>query len=171
MDVAHDFLRPVMHRQAVLVDGTLGPGQDTSFLLKRAGRVIAYDIQPEAVERVRARVQDERLEVRLESHEKIADLPFEIDGAIFNFGWCPGLDHGVTTLPESSLRAVQAAFERLRVKGRIALVFYPHMEGQREADVVLKWLGSLDPRRGPVQLVSVVNSPRSPFAVLVEKRK
>lgn len=171
VDVSHDFLRPVMHGQAVLVDGTLGTGRDTSFLLSKAGRVIAYEVQPEAVRRVRERIRDERLTIHLESHEHIADLKEEIDGAIFNFGWCPGLDPAIATEASSSLRGVQAAFEKLKVRGRMALVFYSHAGGRREAEVVLAWLKTLDASKAPVELVEMVNSPNSPFAVLVEKRR
>ena len=55
----------------------------------------------------------------------------EADGVIFNFGWDPAGDHQTVTQPQDSLRAVQAALERLRVKGRMSLVFYPHAGGRR----------------------------------------
>ena len=133
VDVSHDFLKPVLHRDAVMIDATLGTGRDSAFFLKKARRVIAFEIQPETAARCRQAMEDPRLEIRVENHTGIRELDpaLEADGVIFNFGWDPAGDHQTVTQPQDSLRAVQAALERLRVKGRMSLVFYPHADGRR----------------------------------------
>lgn len=171
VEVSHDFLKPVLHRDAVMIDATLGTGRDAAFFLKKARRVIAFEIQPETAARCRRRMPDERLEIRVENHIHIADLPLEADGIIFNFGWDPAGGHEVVTQAADSLKAVQAALEKLRVKGRMALVFYPHDQGRQEAQVIEEWLATLDHRRFPCEKVVLLNSPRSPWCVLIEKRK
>ena len=174
VDVSHDFLRPVMHRQAILVDGTLGSGRDSKFLLKRAKKVVAYEVQAQAIEKAKKCFSPnelDRLEIRHESHETIKDLDESIDGAIFNFGWWPDGDTNITTIPETSLKAVQAAFDHLKPKGRMALVFYPHMAGKAEAELIESWLKTLDHRAVPTEKVTILNADNAPFALLVEKRR
>ena len=53
----------------------------------------------------------------------------------------------------------------------MSLVFYPHAGGRREADLILDWLKTLDHRQYPCEKVELVNSDRSPFCVLIERRK
>ncbi len=173
VEVSHDFLKPVLHRDAVMIDATLGTGRDSAFFLRKARRVIAFEIQPETAARCRQAMEDPRLEIRVENHTGIRELDpaLEADGVIFNFGWDPAGDHQTVTQPQDSLRAVQAALERLRVKGRMSLVFYPHADGRREADLILDWLKTLDHRQYPCEKVELINSGRSPFCVLIERRK
>lgn len=33
VDLSHEFLKPVLHKQAICVDATLGQGKDTDFFL------------------------------------------------------------------------------------------------------------------------------------------
>ncbi len=171
VELSHDFLKPVLHRDAIMIDATLGTGRDSAFFLTKARRVIAFEIQPETAARCRQRMNDPRLEIRVENHTHIADLDLEADGVIFNFGWDPEGSHDIVTQPEDSLTAVQAAQHCLRVKGRMALVFYPHARGRQEADRILAWLRTLDHRRYPCEKAELINSDRSPFCVLIERRR
>lgn len=171
VDVSHDFLKPVMHRDAVMIDATLGTGRDAAFFLKKARKVIAYEIQPETAARTAKQLKDDRLEIRVQSHAHIGDLDLEADGIIFNFGWDPAGDHSRTTEAVESLMAVKAALRKLRRKGRMALVFYPHAHGRKEARLILDWLETLDHRVYPCEKVQLINSPNSPFCVLIERMK
>ena len=105
VDVSHDFLKPVLHRDAVMIDATLGTGRDSAFFLKKARRVIAFEIQPETAARCRQAMEDPRLEIRVENHTGIRELDpaLEADGVIFNFGWDPAGDHQTVTQPQDSL--------------------------------------------------------------------
>ena len=35
VDLSHEFLKPVLHKQAICVDATLGQGKDTDFFLSQ----------------------------------------------------------------------------------------------------------------------------------------
>lgn len=49
--LAHDFLKPILHSQAICVDGTLGRGRDTLFFIEQnVGRVFYYEIQSDLFE-------------------------------------------------------------------------------------------------------------------------
>lgn len=46
VDVSHEFLKPVLHKQAICVDATLGQGKDTDFFLSQnVHKVYGFEIQ------------------------------------------------------------------------------------------------------------------------------
>lgn len=154
--LAHDFLKPILHGQAICVDGTLGRGRDTLFFIEQnVGRVFYYEIQSDLFEQFQNQLhQKMTLESSkvphvigyCHSHEMIGnDLSAyqgQIDAMIFNYGYDPKTLSGVATQASSSLNALKQSVQLLRKKGRIALVFYPHAEGQQEKEVLMDWLQS-----------------------------
>ena len=57
LDVVHDFLRRQVKPGAYCIDATAGKGRDTALLCRLAGpegRVLAFDVQEEAVAQTRA---------------------------------------------------------------------------------------------------------------------
>lgn len=152
--LAHDFLQPILHAQAICVDGTLGRGRDTLFFIEQnVGRVFYYEIQSDLFEQFQTKLkQQSTLESQkvphvigyCHSHERIgsdlATYKGQIDAMIFNYGFDPKTLSGIATQATSSLCALEQSIKLLRKKGRIALVFYPHAEGQQEKDVLMDWL-------------------------------
>ena len=49
--LSHDFLAEVIDKKSIVVDATMGNGHDTAFLAKRAGKVYAFDIQKQALDK------------------------------------------------------------------------------------------------------------------------
>lgn len=152
--LAHDFLQPVLHAQAICVDATLGRGRDTLFFMEqKVGKVFYYEIQPDLFElfqeKLNTRVTQEHQKVPhvigyCHSHEMIGtDLEIyrgQIDAMVFNYGYDPKTLSGIATQANSSLCALEQSVKLLRKKGRIALVFYPHPEGQNEKEILMDWL-------------------------------
>ena len=175
VQISHDFLAPVLHAQAVCLDGTFGQGKDTAFFLdSNAAKVYAFDVQPALVEQGKAKFRTDKAEIFNLSHEDLDQaLAAEtrmLDAVIFNFGWDPAQKGGIETSPESSVKGVLAAFERLRPKGRMALVFYPHPQGKAEEERVL---AALKPLNGRMEAVMAVHPflDNAPKACLIQKRK
>ena len=42
VDLSHEFLKPVLHKQAICVDATLGQGKDTDFFLSQNVHNLTY---------------------------------------------------------------------------------------------------------------------------------
>ena len=142
--LSHLFLKPVLHSQALCLDATLGYGNDAGFFLNQnVHRVYAYELQSPLAQETQKRLDSSRLCLFEKNHEAIGeDLAFlqgKLDAAIFNFGYDPKTK-AMPTQVNSSLKAVQATLSLLRQKGRLALVFYPHPQGQEEKETILKWL-------------------------------
>ena len=65
--MVHDFLRQHVRPGALCIDATAGRGRDTALLCRLSGpdgRVLAFDIQPAALEQTAALLTAEGLPVR-----------------------------------------------------------------------------------------------------------
>ena len=115
--IAADVLRQVVQPGDTVVDATLGNGHDTLMLCElvgETGRVIGFDIQPDAVERTRERLADagmlSRCTLYAEGHEHLSErVTVPIRTATFNLGWLPGGDKRITTHWETTRAAISAA--------------------------------------------------------------
>lgn len=152
LGAVHEFLRRQVRPGAVCVDATAGRGRDTALLCRlagEAGRVLAFDIQPEAIRQTRALLEKEGLcaEVIQDSHSHMeAYLPPETaDCVVFNFGRLPGGDPAVFTTADTSLPAIDAGLRLLKPGGVMALaLYYGGANGYAERDAVLTHLQTLD---------------------------
>lgn len=155
LGIVHEFLRQNVKPGAFCIDATAGKGRDTALLCRLAGetgRVLAFDIQPEAVAQTEALLAREGLTARviLDSHarmEQYAEAE-SADCVVFNFGRLPGGDPRIFTLAESSLQAIDAGLRLLKPRGIMAVALYYGKEnGYEERDAVLAHLRGLDDRR------------------------
>ena len=154
LSMVHEFLKQHVRPGAVCIDATAGKGRDTALLCRltgETGRVLAFDIQQEAVDQTRALLEQEGLtaEVYLDSHahmEQYADTE-SVDCVVFNFGRLPGGDPHIVTKANSSLQAIDAGLRLLKVGGVMAIALYYGKEnGYEERDAVLAHLETLDDR-------------------------
>lgn len=115
LSVVHDVLRRQVREGDFCIDATAGKGRDTALLRRLTGengRVLAFDVQEDAVRQTRELLAKEHLsaEVYLDSHANMAHYaePETVDCIVFNFGRLPGGDPTKFTTAETSLPAVDA---------------------------------------------------------------
>ena len=145
--LAARYMEEILRPGDVAVDATMGNGKDTQFLCElvgETGRVYAFDVQEEALERTAARLEAAGLRARATLRENVPVSPRAV---MFNLGWLPGAAHIVTTRTETTMRAVQAALELVQPDGFVSICVYPgHEEGTRELHALLAWAAGLDVR-------------------------
>ena len=154
LDVVHDFLRRQVKPGAFCIDATAGKGRDTALLCRLAGeggRVIAFDVQQDAVDQTRALLAAEGLqaEVVLDSHANMARYaaPESVDCIVFNFGRLPGGDPHIFTTADTSLPAIDAGLSLLKPGGVMALaIYYGKENGYDEKNAILEHLKALNDR-------------------------
>ena len=176
---ARELIQPALYPGARAVDATMGNGHDTLALCElvgEGGHVYAFDVQPEAVYSTRARLEAagvlDRATLICAGHEHIAErTPEPVDAIVFNLGWLPGAEHGVTTRTETTLSAVHQALETLKEDGVMTICIYPgHAEGARERDALMEWAKGVDPQRFDVLIKSYLNQPNDPPLMLAVHR-
>lgn len=158
LDFAHTLAAAGLEPGGLAIDATVGNGHDTLFLVQEVGpggRVVGFDVQPDALTATRERIQSQapdasdRLRLVHAGHETMASHLAEDDfgavGAImFNLGYLPGGDHSVTTESATTRQALAASLDLLRPGGVITIVAYPgHEGGEAEAEAVADWTASL----------------------------
>lgn len=179
--LAADYMRRTICPGDTVVDATMGNGKDTLFLAELAGEtghVYAFDVQQEAVERTRARMEEAGFAARatllLAGHETMAQhVKGPVQAVMFNLGWLPGAQHAVTTKTETTLAAVDAAAHLLAPGGIATVCVYPgHEEGTRELSALLEYASGLSVRQYNVLHHSFINaSLQTPQLILIQRNK
>ena len=157
--MAQQAVAAVLQPGSLAVDATVGNGHDTLFLahsVAPGGRVAGFDIQPRALQDTRSRLAKAGLEplclMYLNGHQHMLDLlPTDWYGSVsvvmFNLGYLPGGDKTLTTMPETTLVALDQAVSLLRIGGLISvLVYRGHAGALDEATAVTAWMDGLDRR-------------------------
>ncbi|HFY0562343.1 TPA: class I SAM-dependent methyltransferase, partial [Streptococcus pyogenes] len=108
--LSHDFLAEVVDKSSVVVDATMGNGNDTAFLAQLAKKVYAFDVQEQAIRKTSERLAQLGLsnaELILAGHEAVDQYVTEpVRAAIFNLGYLPSADKSIITLPNTTLQAL-----------------------------------------------------------------
>lgn len=178
--LAADILRQAVMPGDAVVDATMGNGYDTLFLCElvgEAGRVYAFDVQPQAVENTRQRLAEAgvlgRAALFCLGHEQMAEQVKEpVSAVVFNLGWLPGGDHSVTTHWETTRRAVDSALKLLKPLGVLVICAYPgHAEGDRERQALMEMLANLPPQAYNVLWHKFLNAgPGAPECFAVQRQ-
>ena len=173
------FILQHLSEGEVAVDFTMGNGNDTLFLsnaVGASGRVYAFDIQEEALNSTRSRLVEngapENYTLICASHHRVREFVKEpIKAGMFNLGYLPGSGKkGVTTMRETTMRAVEEAIDLLLPDGVLIIAIYPgHEEGALEGDMLREYFKTTSRFKICPSEFRILNSPTSPYFFLVEK--
>lgn len=161
----------------IVADFTVGNGNDTLWLANRvgeSGKVYGFDIQKQAIDNTRERLQSygvlERCTLVLDSHHNMLKyIDGMIDAGVFNLGFLPGGDKGITTMRDTTLPAIKAAISILKPGGCLLIAIYPgHNEGRLEGELINSLLAEYDQKHLSAYRFGVVNAPTSPYFFFVE---
>ncbi len=172
LGLAHHFIEEYVKPGDLCIDATAGKGRDTALLCKlvgETGRVLAFDIQEDALKQTAALLEQQKLaehaQLYLESHVKMAEHAQSgtVACIVFNFGRLPGGDPQVFTRAETSVEAVRQGLELLKPGGVMSLsIYYGGPNGYEERDALLAFLKTIDDRRYSVLLSEWANRPGEP---------
>lgn len=181
---AHQLVRKTLKNGDVAVDATCGRGRDTVVLAQsvgKDGRVLAFDIQQEALDETYKRLKEEDLAERVQffscGHERASEfidktLRARFKAVMFNLGYLPGGDKTIVTRQETTLTAVDQLFSILQPGGFITVMIYSgHIEGKREREAILHYCQSLDQQKSSVLRYDFINRQNDPPFLLVLEKK
>jgi predicted methyltransferase len=144
--LARMILSEVIREGDVVIDATAGNGHDTAFLAERVGttgKVIAFDVQQDAIVSARERLNAIGLAPRVVFHQVCHSAmsefaaPGTAAAVMFNLGYLPGGDHALATSPGETLAALASAAHILKPGGILSVICYPgHRTGASEAESV-----------------------------------
>ena len=171
VEIVHDLFDEYVHEGDAVIDATMGTGQDTLKLCQcvgSTGRVYAFDIQKEALDRTRALLDahqiGEQAHLICDSHARIAEYVCEnVQAFVFNLGYLPNGDSSVVTKSDTTLQALEACLERLKPGGiGVVLAYWGHPGGADEKNCVDKLLSELKPKKYDVLKLENHNRTHTP---------
>ncbi len=170
--LAKDFLKDNVCKGDIVVDATMGRGNDTLFLKDLVGKdgfVYAFDIQEEAVKYTQKMLIKNNayynVALILDGHENMDKYikNENISCVVFNFGYLPRANHKIATKPITSILAIKKALKILKVKGIISLCVYQGGDtGFEEKDAILNFVKSLHYNKYTVIISEFLNRPNYP---------
>ncbi len=166
----------------IVIDGTMGNGNDTLFLARTVGptgKVFSFDIQSIALENTTQKINDHKLnhyniELINDSHENIEKYVIDtVDAAMFNLGYLPKGDHSIITKANTTIKAISSILNILKPGGIISIIiYYGHEGGSEEKEEVLKFLNELPNNDVTVMQCNYINhSNNPPIIIFIEKNK
>ncbi len=179
LDLQKEFILSHLKAGDTAVDFTMGNGHDTEFLSKivgEKGRVFAFDIQTAAVastaENLKKAECPENYTLINASHHRVLEfVEGKIKAGMFNLGYLPGGDKNITTMRETTMPAIEAAISLLDRDAILCIAVYPgHEEGDLEGKMIFEYLSSLDRFKYSVAQIKIINSPTSPYFMIVETK-
>ncbi len=150
--IVHEVLKKYVPTGGFAIDATAGRGYDTSFLCSlvgESGKVIAFDIQSDALDSTEKLLTSEGKSATLilDSHANIGKYAEEnsADAIVFNLGYLPHGDHSVFTHFDSTRIAIEEGLKILKKGGVMCVsVYYGGDSGYEEKDSLIPWLKTLD---------------------------
>ena len=182
---AHGFVRRIVRPGDFVVDATAGNGHDTLFLARLVGpggRVLAFDVQRDALTVTRGRLEQsgcaERVRLIHQGHEQLARHLDEwlaaypgVTAGMFNLGFLPGGDKSLITRAATTLAACEALLPYLTDGGLISVHAYTgHEGGQHETEALLEWAAQLPWQTWRVRQTGPHNKPKNGERLIVIQR-
>lgn len=171
--LAHRYWAEVIKPGDWAIDATCGNGHDTLFLSERCEGVIGLDIQAKALQNTAERCKGQNIFLFNQSHETFPDLAYKcpIKLVIYNLGYLPGADKGLTTLVSSTLKSVNSSLKLVLPDGMISISCYPgHEEGAKEQEALLEFCKNLDVKQWTVCHHQWINRNKAPSLLLIKKQ-
>lgn len=184
LDLAHSYWKKIIRPGDIVIDATCGNGQDTLILCQLAlsspeGCVHAIDIQHKAIQKTQEfltiHLSDCQLRQIHYHHSCHSVFPGSIAAAsvsliAYNLGYLPGTDKNLTTMTETTLQSLTAAFSLIKPGGVISLTCYPgHREGFLEQEAIVNFVSDLSPTDWSCCHHVWLNRKRPPSLLLLQK--
>lgn len=174
LNFSHKVLEEVLTKDDVALDMTLGAGNDSKFLASLVKKVYAFDIQEKAIEIAKENLKEhDNVEYILDGHENVLKYITDgVKGIIFNLGYLPTGNKSITTMTETTIKAIKDSLTLLIKKGVMVICLYPgHPEGKKESVEVIEFVKGLNQKEYDVlkyEFINQINEP--PFLICIEKR-
>ncbi|MFN2363238.1 MAG: class I SAM-dependent methyltransferase [Halarsenatibacteraceae bacterium] len=183
VEFSHYLLARQIDEGDFVIDATCGNGHDTGFLARLVGefgRVLALDIQKDAIETTEMELKErnllEQVELRQADHSNLLSLleseELRPTAIVSNLGYLPGGDKSIVTEAAKTLPALKDSLELLGNGGILVVTAYPgHEEGLKEREEIEAWAENLNYEEFNAAHYRFINQKKNPPEVFaIQKR-
>ncbi len=170
--VVNDYLKENITKNDIVVDGTIGNGNDTLLLAQLAKFVYGFDIQEKAITITENLLKSNNMsnyKLICDTHLNIYNYVTSFKGIVFNLGYLPKGDKTITTKALETIKTLTLITKNISSNNFILITVYPgHEEGKVEATLINNFLTTLSNDFIITTHVNKDNS-TSPFVVIIKK--
>lgn len=175
INFVHNYLKENITKADILIDATIGNGNDTLLLAKLAKFVYGFDIQQQAINNTNEKLIENDLknyQLILDSFENILTYVKTFKGVVFNLGYLPGGNKTITTTTKTTIKTLTTLTAHLKKDMFIIITCYPgHQEGEKESKAVVQYVSSLNSSYRVFKYKLINNLiKKPPFVIIIEKR-
>lgn len=156
----------------VAIDMTLGRGNDSLYLQDKFKKVYAFDIQLEAIENAKQRLDLNKVEIIYDNHQNV-DLYVEenVKLVIYNLGFLINGDQSISTNHSSTINSLNKVISLVEKKGLVIIVVYPgHENGKKESLYLDEYIKNLNPSDFVISKYLMINMNNSPYIICIHKK-
>lgn len=179
--ISRDIIMKYVKDGHVVLDCTVGNGNDTLLLAKQVGatgKVYGFDIQSRALEvtleKLSCEKLDNRVQLILDGHENIdMYITEKLDFIIYNLGYLPKGNKNIKTNKDTTLLSLKKSINLLKDNGVIVITCYTgHEGGLEEKNEIEKFLTNLNQKEFNILKYEFINQKNYPPVLFgVEKSK
>jgi len=181
VEYSHLILEKYLEKNDIVIDATVGNGNDTLFLAELVGengKVYGFDIQQKAIKNTEKKLIENNMASRVDlfqnGHENLKEYVKNnnISAILFNLGYLPGSDKKIITKPKTTIPAIKDGLDLLIKGGIVVLVIYPgHEGGKKEKEKILEYASDLDRKKFNVLHYYYLNQQNKPPEVIVIRKR
>ena len=161
---------------SLIIDATIGNGNDTLYLAQLANKGIVYgfDIQDQAIKNTKQKLRENNIHnviLYQNNHNQMKNILKEKHGKIslitFNLGYLPTGDKTITTITPTTIQAVKESIELLHPNGVLLITVYPgHEEGKKESIALQEYF-----KNKKVTYYRNDDNPNAPYLIEIKKKE
>lgn len=165
----HKYIKPLISKDDICVDMTLGNGNDTLFLSSLAKKVIGFDIAIEAINNSKEKLKDVDNVILINDNHINVDryVKEKVKLFIFNLGYLPHSQNDTITKADETLIAFKKAYDLLKTKGYIIITFYLGHRGGKDEYYLLD--DYIKKNRIPIMETYRQDKNNSPITYIIKK--
>lgn len=154
------------------VDLTLGRGNDSLYLQDKFKKVYAFDIQKEAIEIAKERLDLEKVEIINDDHKNVdfyVNHPIKL--AIYNLGYLINVNETISTNYNSTIVSLNKIISLLEIKGLVIIVIYTgHESGKKESLYIEEYVNNLKQSEFVISKYQMLNMQDCPYVICIHKK-
>ncbi|TCK97982.1 putative rRNA methylase [Natranaerovirga hydrolytica] len=175
-DCVKDIIKENIGVGDVVVDATMGNGNDTHFLAQlvgKEGQVYSFDIQEEAIKSTKNKLLQTALDQQVllikDSHANMkAYIKEPVKAYMYNLGYLPNGDKNIITQKETTLFSIKEALDLLAPNGVISILsYYGHKGGLEEKEGLEALINNLDSKKYNGIAIETRNKRNCPILYLI----
>ena len=130
----HKYIKGLINQNDIVVDMTIGNGNDTLFLVKKCKFVYGFDISLDAINNTKDKLKEYNNYLLIHDNHINVDkyIKERIKLFIFNLGYLPYSESKTITKANETLIAFKKSYDLLINNGYIVITFYLGHEGGKD---------------------------------------